>query len=95
MYAALNQKLKDLPIWWQIVITGLAVLPAVSSGLQKEWQVGAREQGHVLLAQECRLLNKQLAFYIAFPPENARAAIETWYGRYAETISKSVLLPGH
>ena len=58
MYAALNKQLQDLSPTKQILITAIAVLPAIAAGLQKEWQLAAREQGHVLLAQACRVLFK-------------------------------------
>lgn len=88
MYAALNKKLENLPIGWQLFITGLAVLPAVASGLQKEWQVVAREHGHVALAQDCRILLKELDFYIAFPPTNVRETLASWHQRYREVICR-------
>ena len=93
MYAALNKKLENLDVIWQVAITGIAVLPAVASGLQKEWQVSAREQGHLALARDCRALLKQLEFFLAFPPHNFREALEAWHQRYAEVISASVLPP--
>jgi len=88
MYAALNKKLDDLGVFQQIVVTAIAVLPAVASGLQREWQVTAREQGHLGLAQDCRLLLKQLEFYLAFPPPNFRETIAPWHQRYAEVVSR-------
>ena len=93
MYAALNKKLENLDVGWQLAITCVAVLPAIASGLQKEWQVTAREQGHIALAQDCRRLQKQLEFYIAFPPPNLREALASWHQRYAEVISRPVLRP--
>jgi hypothetical protein len=88
MFAALNRKLDNLAITWQLVITGLAVLPAVASGLQKEWQVIAREHGHVALAQDCSVLLKELDFYLAFPPVNCRDALTSWHQRYREVITR-------
>jgi hypothetical protein len=91
MYAALNKKLDNLAFFWQVVVTGIAVLPAVASGLQKEWQVSAREQGHLALTQDCRTLQKQLDFYLAFPPVNFREALASWHQRYTEVISRPVI----
>jgi hypothetical protein len=91
MYAALNKKLENLPVLWQLIITGLAVLPAVASGLQKEWQVLARENGHVALAQDCRILLKELDFYIAFPPTNVRDTLGSWHQRYREVICRPAM----
>jgi hypothetical protein len=91
MYAALNKKLENLDLLQQLIIRGVAVLPAVASGLQREWQVTAREQGHLALAQDCRQLLKQLEFYFAFPPSNFRDTIAPWHQRYAEVISRPVV----
>jgi hypothetical protein len=91
MYAALNQKLKDLSVAWQLIITGFAVLPAVASGLQKEWEVIAREHGHVALAQDCRILLKELDFFIAFPPTNVRETLTAWHQRYREVICRPAI----
>jgi len=64
------------------------VLPAIAAGLQKEWQVVAREHGHVALAQDCRILLKEVDFILAFPPPNLREAIASWHQRYREVISR-------
>jgi hypothetical protein len=91
MYAALNKKLPDLSITWQVIITGFTVLPAISVGLQKEWQVLAREHGHLALAQDCRILLKELDFYIAFPPANVRDTLTSWHQRYREVICRPTI----
>lgn len=91
MYAALNKKLDNLDVVWQVMITGIAVLPAIASGLQKEWQISAREQGNLKLRQECLFLQKQLDFYLAFPPQNVRETLAAWHERYTEVISRPVI----
>lgn len=93
MYAALNKKLENLSASWQIVLTLIAVLPAIAAGLQKEWQVATRERIHMAIAQDCRILNKEMDFLIAFPPTNFREAITSWHQRYREVISRPVLPP--
>jgi hypothetical protein len=93
MYAALNKKLENLDIPWQLAITSVAVLPAVASGLRKEWQVSEREHGHLALAQDCRALQKQLEFFFAFPPPNVREALAPWHQRYTEVISRPTIRP--
>lgn len=91
MYAALNKKLENLSIGWQIVLTIIAVLPAIAAGLQKEWQVVTQERSHVAIAQDCRMLAKEIDFLVAFPPSNFREAITSWHQRYREVIARSVV----
>jgi hypothetical protein len=91
MYAALNKKLENLDVVWQLVITGIAVLPAIASGLQKEWQISARLQGNYKVRQDCLRLQKQLEFYLALPPHNGRETLASWHKQYAEVISRPVI----
>ena len=93
MFAALNQKLQNMSILAQTGITVVAVLPAISAGLQKEWQLVARENGHTMLAQGCRVLLKELKFFIAFPPEDFRVAITNWHARYVDVICRPSVPP--
>jgi hypothetical protein len=93
MFAALNQMLQNLSLPKQILITIVAILPAISAGLQKEWQLMAREEGHVLLAQDCRILLKQMLFFIAFRPIDIRATIGSWHVRYTDVISRPAVTP--
>src|ERR1035437_195650 len=88
MYAALNKKLENLDLGWQLMITGVAVLPAISSGLQKEWQITARERGHLTIMLECKKLEKELEFYQVAPPENWRETLGAWHQRFKQVVSQ-------
>ena len=89
MFAALNDQLKNLTLTKQIIITAIAILPAISAGLQKEWQLATREQTHMLRIQDYRSLLKQLAFIIAFPSDDLRQDIKVWLDSYEKVMDKS------
>src|ERR1700754_1778272 len=44
VFIALRQK--DNSVRTQLLVTGLAVLPAISSGLQRAWHLAGREEFH-------------------------------------------------
>lgn len=92
MYAALNKKLENLDMLSQLLITCLAVLPAIASGLQKEWHTSARERGHLMIARDCLALRKELEFYFAFPPTNVRESVASWHERYVEVTCRPALV---
>lgn len=88
MFAALNKQLLNLSLWQQVAVTTVAVLPAISSGLQKEWQLEKRELGHVLMARDCGILLNELNFLCAMKNKDPDVALEEWHKRYSETISR-------
>jgi hypothetical protein len=93
VFAALNEKFQGLSPPKQILITAIAVLPAVSAGLQKEWQLASREQNHVLRIHDYRSLVKQLDFIMAQRPADPRVNIKSWIDSYDAVMAK--LPPGH
>jgi hypothetical protein len=89
MFAALNRKLENLSIVWQLVLTLVAVAPAISTGLQREWNTASREGLNVNLSIDCRKLKTELDYLLAFPPEDFRAAIREWHQRYLDLSFRS------
>jgi hypothetical protein len=88
MFAALNHELSDLRLGWQIAITAIAALPAIVAGLQKEWQISAREQGHLLLRRDCKVLLSDLEYFTIFPPDDVQKTLKRWYDRFTEVTSR-------
>lgn len=84
MFAALNRKLENLPLGWQIVLTFIAVAPAIANGLQREWNTASREGLNVNLVVDCRKLKAELDYLLAFPPEDFQTAVREWHQRYVE-----------
>jgi hypothetical protein len=89
MFAALNRKLENLPLGWQLLLTLVAVAPAIASGLQREWNTASREGLNVNLAVDCRKLVAELDYLLAFPPEDFQTAIREWHQRYVEMTFRS------
>ena len=89
MFAALNRKLENLPLIWQLVLTFIAVAPAIATGLQREWNTAEREGLNLNLSIDCRKLKAELEYLLAFPPEDFRAAVHEWHRRYVDLTFRS------
>jgi len=89
MFAALNRKLENLSLAWQIVLTFVTVSPAIATGLQREWNTAVREGLNVNLALDCRKLRTELDYLLAFPPENFKEGVREWHQRYCALVSRS------
>jgi hypothetical protein len=79
------------PIAKQIAITIVAVLPAISAGLQKEWQLSARIQAHAALTRDCSTILEDLKFLLTLPPDDFQTKIGTWHTAYTEAISRPLI----
>lgn len=89
MFAALNRKLENLPVIWQLALTLIALAPAIAAGLQREWNIASREGLNVNLAVDCRKMKAELEYLMAFPPENFHAAITEWHKNYVDLTFRS------
>jgi hypothetical protein len=89
MFAALNRKLENLSLFWQIVLTFITVAPAIATGLQREWNTAIREGLNVNLAVDCTKLRTELDYFLALPSENFKEAIREWHQRYRDLVSRS------
>jgi hypothetical protein len=89
MFAALNRKLENLPLIWQIVLTFVAVAPAIATGLQREWNTANREGLNVNLALDCRKLRTELDYLLAFPSEDFKDSLRDWHQRYRDVTFRS------
>ena len=87
VFAALNSNVVNLSATKKILITGVAVLPAVASGLRREWAVPDSVQKHQAMAHEYQKLLSDLNFLIEMKPD-FESAMNDWHSRYSEAISK-------
>jgi hypothetical protein len=89
MFAALNRKLENLSLVWQLALTFVAVAPAIAIGLQREWNIADREGLNVNLSVDCRRLKSELEYLMAFPPEDFKTAVQEWHRRYVDLSFRS------
>jgi hypothetical protein len=89
VFAALDNRLQALTTTDKVLVTAVSVLPAISAGLQKEFQLAAREQNHMAKIQDYRSLIKQLTFILVLPSDNPRQEIKTWIDRYDTIMDKT------
>ncbi|HEX4228361.1 MAG TPA: hypothetical protein VHZ07_06805 [Bryobacteraceae bacterium] len=87
VFIALRQK--DSTTTTQLVITGLAILPAISSGLQRALHLAGREEYHIGVSNESLALSKRIDFLLIAPSSgNLRPVIESLHSQYVEVMQR-------
>lgn len=72
----------------------VTVLPGISSAVQKNFQIQARQQGHIGIADASLRLRSDIATFLDVPPESAstaRAMFEALSKRFPELQERKVV----
>ena len=87
VFIALRQK--DNSLTTQLFVTALAIVPAISSGLQKAWHLGGREEYHTSVSNQSFALCRRIEFLVAAPPSgNLRPIIESLHSQYIDVTQR-------
>lgn len=87
VFIALRQK--ESTTSTQLLITALAILPAISSGLQRALHLAGREEYHVGVSNQSLALSKRIEFLVIAPPSgNLRPMIESLHSQYVEVMQR-------
>ena len=87
VFIALRQK--ESTITTQLLITALAILPAISSGLQRALHLPGREEYHIGVSNQSLALSKRIDFLLVAPPSgNLRPMIESLHSQYIDVTQR-------
>lgn len=87
VFIALRQNQKTTA--FELLITTLAVLPAISSGLQRALHLAGREEYHIGVSNQSSALSNRIDFLLIAPPlGNLRPVIESLHSQYVEVMQR-------